>query len=228
MPASLWTLATLVRLSGMHSIPDPRIAMSHPRQSKPESKSHDAAPKLPVKKGAGGRPPKYSGPSRPVTLTLPESTLEGLQQIHADRGQAIVKLTEAALRTGPASQAQVEIVQMADNTGLLVVGPSKALRRIPFLHLIEVAPGRFLIAMDPGNDYRSLEIALRDVLDVVAKDDPRERELITQLLEQISHLRKSARMRMAEILFVELTQKGKKATLHSLMSTVGWFLSSAA
>src|SRR4051794_29904170 len=140
-------------------------------------------PALP--KPAGGRPPKYAGPSRPITVTLPESTLEGLRHIHADRGQAIVKLTEAAMRSSPISQSQVEVVQMADNTGLLVVGPSKVLRRISFLHLVEVAPARFLLAMDPGNDYRALEIALRDVLEEVAKDDARERELVEQLLAQI-------------------------------------------
>ncbi len=169
----------------------------------------------------GGRPPKFSGPSRPVTLTLPESTLEGLKQIHADRGQAIVKLTEAALRSGAAPHSHVEIVQMADNTGLLVVGPSEVLRRIPFLHLVEVAPGRFVMAMDPGNDFRVLELALRDALEDVPESDQRERELVAQLLEQISVLRKSARVRMAEILFVELAHKAGKASLNSLVSTLG-------
>jgi aryl carrier-like protein len=163
-----------------------------------------------------------------VTLTLPESTLEGLKQIDEDRGHAIVKLTEAALRTGSGPNSQVEIVQMADNTGLLVVGPSKVLRRIAFLHLVEVAPARFVIAMDPGNDYRALELALIDELESVPESDQRERELVTQLLDQIRVLRKSARMRMAEILFVELTQKGGRAALHSLMSTLGCLLGSLA
>src|SRR6476660_7138102 len=103
------------------------------RQSKPETKSHDATAKQPDRKGTGGRPPKFAGPSRPITLTLPESTLEGLKQIHSDRGQAIVKLTESALRASATSHSNVESVEMADNTGLLVVGPSKVLRRIPFL-----------------------------------------------------------------------------------------------
>ncbi len=66
------------------------------------------------------------------------------------------------------------------------------------------------------------------MIDDVPDDDKQELELIVQLLDQITHLRKSARMRMAEILFVELAQKGKKATLHSLMSTVGWLVSSGA
>jgi hypothetical protein len=199
------------------------------RQPKPDLKPKEifAQPASSSNKGAGGRPRKYQGPSRPVTLTLPESTLDGLKQVHPDRGQAIVKLTEAAMRTNAPSQPQVEVVQMADNTGLLVVGPSTVLRSIPFLHLVEVAPARFLLAMDPGHDYRSLELALRDELEDVPESDERERGLITQLLERITHLRKSARMRMAEILFVELAETGRKA-MHSLMPTVGWLLSSAA
>ncbi len=202
--------------------------MSLPRKPMPDSMSYDPNTKLAGRKGAGGRPPKYSGPSRPVTLTLPESTLEGLKQIHSDRGKAIVKLTEAALRSGASSQSQVEIVEMADNTGLLVVGPSKSLGRIPFLHLVEVAPARFLIAMDSGNDYRALELALRDVMEDVPSDDRRERELLSQLLEQVTNLRKSARMRMAEILLVELSQKGRTATWPSVVSTLSWLLSCAA
>jgi hypothetical protein len=201
--------------------------MPHSRSSKIEPKHQEPIAKQAGGKGAGGRPRKYQGPSRPVTLTLPESTLEGLKQVHPDRGQAIVKLTEAAMRTGSTPQPQVEIVKMADNTGLVVVGPSRVLREIPFLHLVEVAPARFLLALDPGHDYRSLELALRDQLDDVPDSDDRERGLITLLLDRITNLRKSARMRMAEILFVELAETGRKA-MHSLMPTVGWLVSSAA
>jgi hypothetical protein len=203
--------------------------MPHSRPSKPEPKSSEQPELNKVdRKSMGGRPPKFTSPSRPVTLTLPESTLEGLKQIDEDRGHAIVKLTEAALRTGTGSNPQVEIVKMADNTGLLVVGPSKVLRRIAFLHLVEVAPARFVIAMDPGNDYRALELALIDELEDVPESDIREHELVTKLLEQIKVLRKSARMRMAEILFVELAQKGGRAALHSIMSTLGCYLGSLA
>ena len=201
--------------------------MSNPLHSKPKAKSPEGAPLPASRKSVGGRPPKFSGPSRPVTLTLPESTLEALKQIHADRGQAIVKLTEAALRSGAASQSHVEIVNMADKIGLLVVGPSEVLRRIPFLHLVEVAPARFIMAMDPGNDFRVLELALQDALEDVPESDERERELVSQLLEQIRVLRKSARMRMAEILFVELGHKGM-GRLKSLVPTLGSFLGSLA
>src|SRR4051794_36688575 len=113
----------------------------------------------------GGRPPKFDEPSRPITLTLPERTLKGLERIDADRGRAIVKLTNAALREGADDRRQVEIIQVADKTGLLIIGPCEALRRIRFLHLVEVAPGRYLLALDSGNDFRGLELAVQDILE---------------------------------------------------------------
>ncbi len=187
----------------------------------------DILPTNPVKKAAGGRPPKYSGPSRPITVTLPETTLKGLESIHQDRGQAIVKLTEAAMRTAPGAPPLVEIVEMATNTGLLLVGPSKVLRRIPFLHLVEVAPARYLLALDAGNDFKTLELAIHDVLEDVPDEESNERELIHQLLEKIKVVRKSERASVAEILFVKLNENCK-AAVTSLMQTMACLFAVAA
>ncbi len=156
------------------------------------------------KKNSGGRPPKFEEPSRPITVTLPESTLEGLRQIDPDRGQAIVKLTQNLLSEGRSAPPLVEVVQMAAKTGLLIIGPCEALRRIPFIHLVEVAPARYLIALESGNDFKTLEIAIHDVLEDIPDQNSRERQLILQLLENIRRLRKADRMSMAEILLVSL------------------------
>lgn len=163
-------------------------------------------PRLRRKRG-GGRPPKFEEPSRPVTVTLPESTLRELEQIDADRGNAIVKLTKTALRTDGSARPLVEIVEMAANMGLVVIGPTKALRQIPFLHLVEVAPARYLLALAGGYDFNSLEIAINDVLDDVQESEKRERELIVQLLKHMKRLRKADRMITAEILFVRRDDK---------------------
>ena len=142
-----------------------------------------------------------------MTVTLPESVLKTLEQIDEDRGQAIVKLAQGAVGKGKASKPLVEIVQMASNVGLLIVGPSAALRSIPFLHLVEVAPARFLLALEPGNDFRTLELAIHDVLEDVPEDHLAERELIAKLLEAIRHVRKAELVSMAEILLVRLGKK---------------------
>lgn len=155
------------------------------------------------KKRMGGRPPKYAEPSRPVTLTLPESTLSDLLRISPDRSRAIVELTKKARCTKKTVNPLVEIVEMAKNTGLVVIGPSAALRKMPFLRLVEVAPARYLLTFEPGHNFHSLEIAIIDALDD-QQYEKEERELLTQLLDHIKGLRKSQRVSMAEILMVRL------------------------
>ena len=155
-----------------------------------------------VGKKLGGRPPKFAKPSRPVTVTLPESTLSDLRHISLDRSRAIVELTKKVLGGKGNGTQLVEIVEMAKNTGLVVVGPSRALRQIPFLRLVEVAPARYLLAVDQGHNFHSLEIAIIDALE--DKQEERERELMTQLLGHIKGLRKAQRVSRAEILFVKL------------------------
>jgi hypothetical protein len=173
----------------------------------------DAAVKpipTPENRYGGGRPPKFDEPSRPITVTLPESTLQGLQKIDSDRGRAIVRLTQEALRDQEAERPLVEVLEMGRNTGLIVIGPSLTLQRIPFLHLVEVAPTRFLIALDTGNDYRALELAVRDILEEVPAAETRERALLNQLLDVTKKLRQSERVSMAEILLVKLDDKRKR------------------
>lgn len=156
------------------------------------------------RKRSGGRPAKFAEPSRPVTVTLPESTLRGLQDIDPDRGLAIVKLTQTVLGKESHGRPLFEIVEMAAKTGLLVIGPSKFLKQIPFLHLVEIAPARYLLALELGHDFTSLEIALTDLLEVVPDHEDRDRELIEQIVGHIKRLRKSDRISLAQVLFVKL------------------------
>ena len=130
--------------------------------------------------------------------------MRDLDRIDSDRGHAIVKLAKQAMHKDGNKPAFVEIVEMVPQIGLVIVGPSAALRRISFLHFVEVAPGRYLLALDQGYDFRNLEIALNDALEEVRADDQRDRELIEQLLGHIKELRKTDSVRMAEILFVRL------------------------
>ncbi|HEU0207835.1 MAG TPA: hypothetical protein VFQ78_02550 [Candidatus Udaeobacter sp.] len=152
-------------------------------------------------KGAGGRPPKFDEPSRPVTLTLPESALSELERINPDRSHAIVELTKR-LREREGESPLVEIVEMAKNIGLVVIGPSKTLQRMSFLRLVEVAPSRFLLTFEQGHDFHNLEIAIIDALE--DEENEREQKLLTALLHHIKGLRKSKRVSMAEILVIRL------------------------
>jgi hypothetical protein len=156
------------------------------------------------RKAGGGRPPKFDEPSRPVTVTLPESTLNALELVNQDRAKAIVTLAKTIPNHGNGAPPSVEIIHVASQIGLLIVGYSQALRKIPFLHLVEVAPGRFLLALDSGNDFHTLEIAIQDILEELTADQEYERTLISTLLEKVKSLRKSERVSMAEILLVKL------------------------
>jgi hypothetical protein len=159
------------------------------------------------RKPASGRPPKYDEPSRPVTVTLPDSVLEGLRSIHADRGQAIVKLTEMALRQDAGAPPAVEVIKVAAGFGLIVVGPTSLLSKIPFLHLVEVSPQRFILALERGHDFRSLELAISDLISDSPGIPEREQDLLNRLVEEIRKLRKNAKVSMAEILLVSLDAK---------------------
>lgn len=154
-------------------------------------------------KRPGGRPPKFAEPSRPVTLTLPESTLVLLQQVSTDRSRAIVELTKKVQPSENDARSLVEIVEVAENTGLVIVGPNQALRKMPFLRLVEVAPLRYLLAFESGHNFHSLEIALIDALE--DPDEAGDRQLLTQLLEHVKRLRRSKSVSMAEILVVNLS-----------------------
>ena len=153
------------------------------------------------KKSTGGRPPKFSEPRHPVTVTLPERTLLQLAAINEDRARAIVKITDAVAGNG--RHRPVELVEMAPGKSLIVVGPSQALKRIPFLKLIEIAPARYLLTIPSGTAVESLEVALHDTLnDPNVKHDKGEHAILLELMNLIGHQRRTKRMSKAEILII--------------------------
>ena len=155
----------------------------------------------PEDKKRGGRPRKYAEPSQPITVTLPNSTLRELQHIDEDRGRAIVKLARAA---SSQQKPLVEIVEFAENTGLVVIGPNQALAKIPFVRLVEVAPARYLISLASGYGFHRLEIALADLLDDESDLAGNDREMISRLLDHFKSFRRSESVSMAQILLVQL------------------------
>ncbi|MCB1078322.1 MAG: hypothetical protein KDM64_10900 [Verrucomicrobiae bacterium] len=137
-----------------------------------------------------------------MTVTLPERTLDLLSLIDPDRGHAIVKIANLALGQERKEPFLAEVVEMTPESGVIVVGPNRSLRTIPFLKLIEVTPARFVLALEPGNDFMALEVALMDLLAELPEDQDSERKMIEKLLEQIRVVRRSERGYVAEILLV--------------------------
>ncbi len=150
-----------------------------------------------------GRPPKFAEASRPVTVTLPERTLRQLGTIDADRARAIVKATDAGRRRYDRGRAPlVETVEIAKGQAVIVVGPSRGLRAIPWLRLVEIAPSRFLLAIPPGTAVDSLEVAILDKAQGGAHADPYERKLLLELYRVLRSCRQRQAVTKAEILFV--------------------------
>ena len=86
---------------------------------------------------------------------------------------------------------------------MIVVGPSQALKNIPFLKLIEIAPARYLLTVPPGTAVESLEVALHDMVnDPNIRHDEREHTTLLELMNLIGHQRRTKRLSKAEIMII--------------------------
>lgn len=151
----------------------------------------------------GGRPPKFCEPRHPVTMTLPERILGQLAHIDPDRTCAVVRVTEAVVGSAKGHFKPVELVEVAPDKSLIIVGPSKALRQIAVLKLIEIAPVRYLLTIPSGTPIETLEVALRDLShNPELQKDERESTVLQDLLNLIGHQRRMQRLSKAEILII--------------------------
>lgn len=155
-----------------------------------------------TKKHAGGRPKKFNEDSRPITLTLPERILRILERINPDRAKAIAKAAEMAEERQPGKKG-IEIVDIEPGAGIIIVGPSKILRKIPGIKLIEVGPSRYLISIPIGLPFETIEVALMDEIEDLPAEDSYERGLLTELKTHFNKLRRFKKLSKAEIIFVD-------------------------
>ena len=156
------------------------------------------------KESKGGRPPKFDEPSRPVTLTLPERTLEILENIDSDRAWAIVKATDLAAGEYPAPQKRVELLKITSDKALIIVTRNKPLRDIRWLRVVVVSPGQLLSVIPTGTAVETLEIEMLDLLitvHILATDDC---DLFQELLDVLSHHRIRSGMSREQILFISV------------------------
>ena len=156
-----------------------------------------------TKSTQSGRPPKFHESRQPVTMILPTRILDALATIDADRARAVVKVTEAVVGTDKRHFEPVELVEMAPNRFVIVVGPSEFLKRIPSLKLIEIAPARYLLTIASGTPIEALEVALRDLLHAptIQAEEP-EIRIVHDLLNLIGDRRRTQRLTKSEILII--------------------------
>jgi len=154
-------------------------------------------------KNPGGRPPKFNEISRPVTVTLPERVLHMLTAVNPDRARAITKLADTMLAGARTPFKLVDLVEVAPGKSVILVAHSAYLARIPWLRLIEIAPARHLLSLLPGTPIEKLEVAISDLLEVVAENEPDEREILEVLRHNIRAPRRDQKINKEEILVVE-------------------------
>jgi hypothetical protein len=109
-----------------------------------------------------GRPRKFVGPSRPVTLTLPDQVIDALSAIDGDLSRAIVRLAQPVLAARPHPPA--ELVTFGRHS-LIAVQPSRTLEQRTGVSLLHLPDGRALISFDRSMTIPGLELLIADALE---------------------------------------------------------------
>ena len=148
-----------------------------------------------------GRPPKFKEPSGPVTVTLPDRTLAQLKRIDEDRAKAIVRAVDSL---GAQEAGGTDVMETGPGTGVLVIPRLFSLRAIPWLEMVEIAPGRYLLAALPGTPVEKIELGILDALEQARHAFPGEVAMLETLRERFTRLRRGDRLARAEILLVDL------------------------
>ena len=157
-----------------------------------------------------GRPPKFQEQRRPVTVTLPESTLAKLAAINPDRAQAIVQATDAAMPRKAVGHKRVELVEVMPGLGVIIVGPSRYLQKIKWLRLVQLAPMRYLLVVPSGTAVDSLEVAIIDLLENLEQNEESEKATLEELRDMMRNLRLGRKLSKAELMFIDTTtMKGR-------------------
>lgn len=157
------------------------------------------------KAGGGGRPPKFSEPRRPVTVTLPERILGSLEAVDRDRARAIVKCVESVVGAPDKERKNVELVEVLPGRALIVVGPNRSLSRIDGLRLVEIAPARHLLVLPVGMPIERLELEIHDLLEHLEPDRLEDRPLLEDLNDVLRQQRRQKRISKGELLFVDVS-----------------------
>lgn len=116
-----------------------------------------------------GRPRKFAEPTRVVSLTLPESLIASLADVHADLGLAVASLVSRDKERTPRPSAELVVF---GRRAVISVRPTRALERRLDVELVPLADGRALIALDTPVTLAEFELRIADTLE----DDTLEAE----------------------------------------------------
>lgn len=132
-----------------------------------------------------GRPRKFTAPSRPVTLTLPDHVIDALTALDPDLSRAVVRLAQPMLADAP--HPPVELATFGRHS-VIVVNPSRTLKQRTGVELLHLPDGRALISFDQPTTIPGLELTIKDAL-----EDRGLTPVDRAMFEAIGNILKSAR-----------------------------------
>lgn len=109
-----------------------------------------------------GRPRKFAGPSKAVTLTLPVQVIDALNALDADLSRAVVRVVQPELRKRPRPAAELAFF---GKRAVIVIKPTRSLETRTGVDLVPLPDGRALISFDHATSLAGLELRIEDALD---------------------------------------------------------------
>jgi hypothetical protein len=169
--------------------------------------TRDGEPLLPMAQRRGrGRPRKFAGPSRAVTLRLPESVLSALASVHHDISTAVVHLTERRLSKKRHPLAELSVF---GRNAVITVRPTPSLERRTGVQLVPLPDGRALISFAQAKTIPELELTLDDALeDPTLSDD--DRQVFTAIVRILKDARRSHDVMLHRRNIIVLESKSRK------------------
>jgi len=135
-----------------------------------------------------GRPRKFPGPSRAVTLTLPVRVLDALSAIDTDLSRAVVRVAQPELSRQRRPPAELAVF---GRRSVIVITPSRTLERRMGVELVPLPDGRALISFDRSVTPASLELRINDALDG-DQLTPGDRAIFVAIADILRNARRSA------------------------------------
>jgi hypothetical protein len=132
-----------------------------------------------------GRPRKFAGPSRAVTLTLPDTVIEVLRRIDHDLSRAVVGLTR---RRGAANGRPPAELAVFGRRAVITVQPTPALAQRTGVDLVPLPDGRALVALGEAQTAAELELLLNDAI-----EDPKLPDEDRRVFESVGTILRDAR-----------------------------------
>lgn len=154
-----------------------------------------------------GRPRKFTGPSRAITVTLPIPVIEALERIDADLSRAVVRLTQPELAKRPHPAAELAAF---GRRAVIVVNPTRTLEDRTGVDLVPLPDGRALISFDQPTTIAGLELGIEDAIED-RRLSSRDRAIFKAVLDILKTARRSGDVAVLQRSIIMLESRGHSA-----------------